>query len=613
MASPAYVLGVDVARTGLGLVVLTSDGAAVAYLRRAYGGAHGSPIDPQDWWRAARTGIKELLRRAGLRPEQIRSIGITGDEGMVALDREGRALCPSVLGLDPRCLGQVEELIKTIGAKTLLNLASGQASSAACATKLLWLRDHEKRAWHDLAYVVPAKDFIRYRLTGQLMTDAGDAAATLLFNPRTRSWSKQLLGLLGFQGEWLPAIGNGPAISGRVTDGAARESGLQAGTPVAVGASHAAALAITCGAIATGSVMIELGNEGSLFAPTSESLRDPSGRLLSTCHTLPTLWALGATDNCSGTGLDWIMEQVMPSEVAQARRNQREPLDLLAEMAAEVPPGADGLIYLPTGGRNGPGGFIGLEQRHTRGHLVRAVLEGGALACRRTLRQLGELRKSPEQVLATGPGAGNHLWCQVLADALDRPGRRGLGPGACGLWLGHPCRIRSRHLQDGRGRLQPHGQDPRQLPAAARSQRRLRSADPAHRPAARCHRQRHRAGQDPGGGGLTMSSTRQILIAVHLLLGLLVLAGLCSRLGRRAQEVNAVRISAQQEHERTLAVQADIGHMDELRKGLERQDPYVVELLARQRLGFARPGDITPPPTPQVAAASEHPQGEGPH
>jgi xylulokinase len=269
--------------------------------------------------------------------------------------------------------------------------------------------------------VLPAKDFIRYRLTGQLVTDAGDAAATLLFNPRTRSWSKQLLGLLGFQAEWLPTIGNGPAISGRVTDAAARESGLQAGTPVAVGASHAAALAITAGAITAGTVLVELGNEGALFSPTAESLRDPAGRLHATCHTLPTLWALAATDCCSGTGLDWIMEQVMPSEVAQARRNQREPLDLLAEMAAEVPPGADGLLYLPSGGRNGPGGFIGLEQRHSRGHLVRAVLEGGAMACRRTLRQLGELRKPPEQVLASGPGAGNHLWCQILADALDRP------------------------------------------------------------------------------------------------------------------------------------------------------------------------------------------------
>ena len=421
MATPSYVLGVDVARTGLGLVILTSDGAAVACLRRAYGGTPGAAIDPQDWWRAARTGIKELLRRAGLRSEQIRSIGVTGDDSIVALDAQGKALAPVILGPDYRCQAYVEQVTKLVGARNLLNLASGVATTSAAATKLLWLRDHEKRAWHDLAHILPAKDFIRFRLTDQLVTDAGDAAATLLFNPRTRSWSKQLLGLLSFQSEWLPTIGNGPSISGRVTEAAARESGLQAGTPVAVGACHAAALAITAGATTVGSVVIELGNEGSLFIPTAEAQRDPQGRLISTCHTLPNLWAMAATDLSSSLGMDWIMDQVMPTEVAQARRNQRDPIELLAEMAAEIPPGADGLLYVPAGGRAGLGGFIGLEHRHSRGHLVRAVLEGGAFACRRTLDLLGEMKKTPELILATGPGAANHLWCQILADALDRP------------------------------------------------------------------------------------------------------------------------------------------------------------------------------------------------
>lgn len=421
MAAPAYVLGIDVARSGLGLVVLTSDGSAVAYLRRAYGGSHGSPTDPQDWWRAARTGIKELLRRAALRPEQIRSIGLTGDEAIVALDAEGRALSPAVLGIDPRCQAQVDTLGKTVGAKTLANLASGAASTSSGVSKLLWLRDTEKRAWHDLAHVLPAKDFLRYRLTDQFVTDAGDACATLLCNPRTRSWSKQLLGLLGFQPEWLPSVAHGPAISGRVTDAAARDAGLQAGTPVAVGASHAAAVAITAGAIAPGTSMVELGNDGAVFTPLAEAARNAPGRLMATCHALSGIWALLATDCASSAGLDWIMEQVMPSEVAQARRNQREPLDLLAEMAAEVPPGADGLLFIPCGGRAGPGGFLGLEQRHSRGHLVRAVLEGGALACRRTLAQIGELAKPSQHIVAAGPGAANHLWCQVLSDALDCP------------------------------------------------------------------------------------------------------------------------------------------------------------------------------------------------
>jgi xylulokinase len=170
-----------------------------------------------------------------------------------------------------------------------------------------------------------------------------------------------------------------------------------------------------------GAAVIELGGQGCLFVPTPEALRDPQGRLASTCHSVPGTWAFAANDLAGSTGLDWIMEQVLPAEVAQARRNQRDPIDLLAELAAEVAPGADGLMHVSSSIRPGAGGFIGLEARHGRGHLVRAVLEGGALACRRALAALAELKRVPDQVLATGPGAANHLWCQILADALDRP------------------------------------------------------------------------------------------------------------------------------------------------------------------------------------------------
>ncbi len=419
MATPAYFLGLDVARSGLGLVVLSGDGVVAAAMRRAYGSEPGTPMDPQDWWRAARTGIKEILRRAGLRAEQIRSIGVTGDDAIIAIGKDGKALCPAILGPDPRCASQVEQLTKLVGARNLLNLASGQASDSAAAVKLLWLRDNEKRVWHDLAHVLPAKDFLRYRLTDTFVTDACDASATLLFNPKTRSWSKQLLSLLEVHPEWLPAINNGPAMSGRVTDSAARESGLQAGTPVVTGAGHAAATAIATGVLNPGSAVIELGGQGSLLVPTAEASKDPHGRLTSTCHCLAGTWALTGTDLASSPGLDWIMDQVLPVEVAQARRNQRDPLDLLSELAAEVPPGSEGLMYL-SATRAANGGFVGLEHRHHRGHLVRAVMESGALACRNALTALTELKRGPAHILVTGPGATNHLWCQILADALDR-------------------------------------------------------------------------------------------------------------------------------------------------------------------------------------------------
>lgn len=422
MPTTPCFLGIDVAQSGLGLVVMSATGETVAALRRSYGSVESKLSDPQDWWRAVRTGIKEILRRSHRNANQIRCIGLTGDSnGMVVLNKDGRVLCPSVLGADDRATPFAEQLTKSVGARNLVNLAGGLGTPWSTAVKLMWLRQHEKRVWHDLAYVLPPKDFLRFRMSGALVTDACDAAATLLFNPKSRTWSKQLLMQLEFNPAWLPAIQAGPTISGRVTAEAARDTGLVAGTPIVTGAGHVAAAAVSVGSLAPGTAMVELGGEGSLFVPTADSVRDPLGRLQSTCHILAGTWALSGANLASGESLQWLVDQIATSEVVQSRRAKRDPMELLAELAAEVPPGADGLLFLPPGATAGMSGFIGLQYQHRRGHLIRAVLESTAIALRQAFDVLAELKKSPSSLTVTGIGAHNKLWCQMVADALDMP------------------------------------------------------------------------------------------------------------------------------------------------------------------------------------------------
>lgn len=417
-AATAYFLGIDVSRSGLGLVLVSGDGSTVEPLRRAYGG--DDPVaDPQDWWRAARTGIKELLRRTKLRADQIRCIGVTGDEACVALDKAGKALCPAALGPDPRAEAQAKQVQARVGTRNLLNLAGCMSSTTAMAPKLLWLRDNEKRAWHDLHYALSAKDFIRFRLTETVATDACEAGSTLLYNPRTRSWSRQLMTLLEISPDWLPPVGNATALSGRVTESAARESGLSPGTPVVTGAAHAAALAIATGATGPGHGVVELGGPGALFIPVAEVPRELQGRLAVTCHALPGSWALAASELASSAAIDWLADNIATAEASAARRAGRDPLDALSELASEIQPGADGLMYLPPAG-GFPGGLLGINRRHGRGHMARAVMEGGALAVRQLVTILGEIRRAPEHLMVGGPGAGSGLWCQILADALGR-------------------------------------------------------------------------------------------------------------------------------------------------------------------------------------------------
>lgn len=419
MTTPAFLLGIDVGRTGLGIVVLDGNGAVAASSRRAFGQATGEPIDPQEWWRAARTGIKELLRKGGLDANQIRAVGVSGDsQAFAACDKDGKSLCATVLGSDPRAEETAAEVARLIGPRNLANISGGGASAASTAVKLVWLKANEKRVWHDLGWILPAKDFLRFRLTGVAATDACDASSTLLFNPKTRAWSKQVAQTLGIDVAWLPPVVAATAMTGRITDAAAKECGLAAGTPVIGGAGHAAAVAVAAGAMAVGTAVVELGAVGAVLVAAGEANRDLSGRLRLSCHIAPGRSAHEAIGIAGAEGLDWLMETVLASEAAQARRNQRDPQEVLAELASEVAPGAEGCLYVPSG--RGPGGFLGLRPGIGRGHLVRAAYEGGALAAREVLDAVAAGGTPIDRVIAAGTGASGNLWPQILADVLDR-------------------------------------------------------------------------------------------------------------------------------------------------------------------------------------------------
>ncbi|MFM2090337.1 MAG: xylulose kinase [Planctomycetota bacterium] len=412
-SAPALCLGMSVAPTHLALALVDQAGHVVAELTRA----HGEPVDsdPADWWRACRTGVKDLLRRAGVGAERIRAIGVSGDSSvLVPTDRNGKALCPVTFGTDPRVAPAIDELAGSVGLRNLANLTGRLPGLASPLTKVLAVRSGAKRAWHDAVVLLPAKDWLRLRLTGQAATDACDAAATLLFNPRTRSWSKQVLTAAGIDAGLLPQVAAGDALAGRVTETAGRETGLQAGTPVVVGAGHAAAVAIAAGA-APGTLVVEIGGGGAIALPVAEPGK--AALLMPGCHALDGALRSGLGLDC-GAALAWTLDRLAPTELAQARRNGRELVDLAAEFAAEVATGAEDLLWLPERDQRGAqlGALHGLQPRHHRGHLARACLEGGALLAREALVESGAAA-----LVAVGPGTATPFCVQLLADACDRP------------------------------------------------------------------------------------------------------------------------------------------------------------------------------------------------
>jgi xylulokinase len=424
MPAATCFLCADVDGDLLGLSLVDDQGQVIGHLDRNLAGRTGSSSDPQDWWRAMRTGTKDLLRRNKVPAAAIRGVGLSGSlQRVVCVADDGSASCPSA-NIDSATLERCNQaIVERCGAGNLSNITGQQAHGNTMAAHLLWVQEHAKRVWHDLAHALFPRDFLRFRLTDTAATDPSSAARSLLFNTRQQIWSKQLSSRLEIDINHLPQVLPGRQIGGRVSPNAAKETGLPAGTPVIMGGAHLAATAVALGVTQPGQVLIELGGCGSCLIVTGTHARPRGRHLESSCHCLADTATLEGRDLITDHGIDWLLREVTTGELQRSRRSKREPLDLLAELAAETAPGADGLLYIQPEDNLGHGAFIGLHHGHSHGHLVRAVLESGAITLHGLFRELDELGLPIEEVLLTGPGASNQLWCQIVTDAIGRKTR----------------------------------------------------------------------------------------------------------------------------------------------------------------------------------------------
>ncbi len=408
------VLGLDIGTSGArAIAVDVATGAIVADAAAAYPLHTPRPgwaeQDPEDWWRAAQETLGAVAG-AG----DVRGLGLTGQmHGAVFLDECDAVIRPALLWNDQRTAAQCDAITAALGDR-LTAVAGNPALTGFQAPKILWLRDEEPEAYARVRSVLLPKDFVRLRLTGERATDCSDASGTLLLDVGARAWSDEILEALEIDRGWLPDVYEGPEVTGRLRDPVASALGLPAGLPVFAGGGDNAAAAIGAGVGAPGTMLVSLGTSGVLFAPAEGFRPDPSGRVHAFAHALPDTWHLMAVVLSAAGSLRWWSEITGADPAA------------LAEQAA---PSSGGLVFLPyLSGERTPhldpqarGGFVGLTLRHGRAEMTRAVLEGVAFALRDGLEIIDGLGAAADDLRAVGGGTRSAAWCQILADALERP------------------------------------------------------------------------------------------------------------------------------------------------------------------------------------------------
>jgi xylulokinase len=420
-------LGIDIGTTAVKAVAV---GEAGDVLSEADAPLHvevprpgWSEQEPSDWWDAAVLATRAALGNSADRPE-ITAIGLSGQmHGLVALDAAGEVIRPAILWNDVRTTEQCRAIQERVGAAGLRRLVGNPALEGFTATKILWLRANEPESYRRLKTALLAKDYVRYRLTGELASEPSDAAATLLFDIRQSRWSVEMLTALDIEPAILPKIVGSGEPAGRLTNKAAAALGVAPGLPVAGGAADNAAGALGAGVIAPGSVVSSIGTSGTVVAPTARAVVDPRMRVHAMNHAAPSTWYLMGVVLSAGAALAWLRRAMFETGAALP-----DYPGLLRE-AAGTQAGAAGLTFLPylTGERtphadaNARGVFYGLHAGHTRGHLVRAVMEGVTFALRDSLDLIRGLGIQPSEATAVGGGARSEFWRQMQADVFGIP------------------------------------------------------------------------------------------------------------------------------------------------------------------------------------------------
>ncbi len=421
-----FVLGIDVGTGGTRALIIDEKGRVISSATEEHESFASPQIgwaeqQPEDWWRACGIAVKKALAGAKLDGGQIACVGFSGQmHGAVMLDEKDRVVRPALIWCDVRTEKQCVDFTRKVGAEQLIKLTCNPALPNFTLTKFLWVQENEPANWRRVRSVMLPKDYVRFRLTGSRAIDVADASGTLLLDVASRRWSDKILEFAEIDRSLLPALCESPDVCGEISAAGARESGLKAGTPVVAGAGDQAAGATGMGIVTPGAVSATIGTSGVVFAATDRPALDAKGRLHTFCHAVPGRWHVMGVTQAAGLSLRWFRDRF-----GAGTDDGRDPYERLTSDASQVPVGSEGLLWAPylMGERtphldpNARGALIGLTASHTRGHIIRAILEGVAFSLRDSFTLFEEMKVPVKSIRLGGGGARSSLWRQIQADA----------------------------------------------------------------------------------------------------------------------------------------------------------------------------------------------------
>jgi len=455
MNKQPYFLSIDLGTMSCKVAIFNDSGELISLAKSETPIYYPQPThveaNPGDWWEIVKKLINQVLADAQISSDQIVCIGLCGlMHALIPVDISGNVVDRAMLWMDQRCKPQCEWMATNFGEK-IHQYTGRYPSTTTSAAKLLWIKQNKPEVIEKTHKFLLAKDYIRFKLTGEFATDVTDSGGTSLLDRKTQNWSGEILEeVIGVPKEKMPLIRQSTDIAGGVTPQAAAETTLTEGTPVIVGSSDVYATLVGANIYAQHRVCLYMGTAAWMCMSLHSEAENPGDEEY---DVVRTRW-LGATATLGAT-VKWYKDVIGLAEVMQAEKMKIDPYILISAEAEKSEPGAGGIIFLPhmMGERairpnpDAKGVFFGLTLAHQRCHLIRAILEGNAYLIRHLLDESGrmeeivafgwESRRKPQgvglyrgfserkratgEIFTVGGGAKSPLWRQIIADVTGKP------------------------------------------------------------------------------------------------------------------------------------------------------------------------------------------------
>ncbi len=414
-------------------IIYTQEGKPVASAYREYEVLVPRPgwaeQDPNEWWEATKSTLRESLERSGIAAENIAAIGLTGQQpSTVFLDRKGNTLCPSILWMDRRTSSQCEFMKRVVGEERLYEITGLRPDPAYSASKILWTKENMPKVYESTYKVLLPKDYLAYKLTGSIFLDLASACATQLVDIHKGQWSTELIDSLRIRREILPDICSPTTVLGEVSPEIAREVGLTRQVAVVSGAGDTTVSALGSGVVAPARTCVNIGTSSDVMTSVEKPVLDKKMRVGYYIHAVPKKFLSIMGANTSGASLRWFRDSFCQRERENGQSLGLSAYKLMDLQAESIPPGSEGLVFLPyLLGERSPifdpmarGMFFGITMRHNRAHFVRSILEGIAYSIRDRLEVLKELGVDTPELILAGGGARSPLWRNIIANVTGK-------------------------------------------------------------------------------------------------------------------------------------------------------------------------------------------------